>query len=652
MSEILWRPTPEQALASNTTAFLEFLAATRGVSCEGWPALWRFSVADPPGFWDALWDFAGLIGEKGPRPVTDGRPLHETRFFPEGSICYAENILRHQGGREALVFRGEDGHRIAWSRDRLRAEVAALACAYRAEGIQPGDRIAGWLPDIPEAIAAFLAANAIGAVWSSCSPDFGPAGVLDRFGQIAPKLLLAADGYRYGGKVFRNLPRIAEAVASLPGTKPVIVPFLGADAGPGEIPGAIGLEAFLAPHRGGALAFARRPFNSPLFILFSSGTTGKPKCIIHSQGGILLKHASEHLLHTDVRPDDRLFYFTTLGWMMWNWQVSGLMTGATLLLFDGNPFHPRPAALFDIAEQERMSILGTSAKWIDSVHKAGVAPHFTHDLASLRAILSTGSPLAPESFDYVYDKVKPDVLLASISGGTDVCGCFALGEPLGPVRRGELATRALAHDVDVVDDDGKPLRGGMGELVCRNAFPSMPLGFWNDEDGARYRAAYFERFPGLWHHGDFCQIVEHEDGSAGLIITGRSDAVLNPGGVRIGTAEIYRQVEKLPEIVESIAIGQEWKGDVRVVLFVRLAEEATLDEALESRIRRIIRDNASPRHVPARILTVPDIPRTRSGKITEIAVRDVVHGREVKNREALANPDALAHFRDRAELQA
>jgi acetoacetyl-CoA synthetase len=493
-----------------------------------------------------------------------------------------------------------------------------------------------------------LGTNAAGGTWSSCSPDFGPAGVLDRFGQIEPTVLVAADGYRYGGKIFRNTARIREVMAGLPSVKRlVIVPFIG-DAEALELPGAVHWEEFCVP--GAPLDYRRLSFDHPLYILFSSGTTGKPKCIVHGAGGVLLKHASEHLLHTDLKPDDRLFYFTTLGWMMWNWQVSGLMAGATLLLFDGNPFHPSPAALFDIAEQERMTIFGTSAKYIASIAKAGLRPRETHDLSALRAMLSTGSPLAPESFDYVYRDVKADLGLYSISGGTDIVGCFALGNPVGPVRRGELSTRALGCAVEVFDERGNPVRGQKGELVCTKPFPSMPVMFWNDPDGARYRAAYFERYPGVWHHGDWCELIEHDDGTVGMVITGRSDAVLNPGGVRIGTAEIYRQVETLPEIQEALVIGQDWDNDVRVVLFVRLKEGVTLDDELRDCIRRTIRENASPRHVPAKIIAVADIPRTRSGKITELAVRDVVHGRPVKNVEALANPEALELYRNLPEL--
>ena len=649
MSDILWRPDAERIATSNAAAMLHWLRATRGVDLPDWAALWRWSVDDIPGFWDALWDFAGLVGEKGGTVLADPAAMPGARFFPQGRISYAENMLRHTGDRPALVFRGEDGRRIVWTRDELRAHVAALAAAFRAAGIGPGDRVAGWLPHTQTGIAALLATNAVGAVWSSCSPDFGAAGVLDRFGQIAPKLLIAVDGYHYGGRTFRNAAKIAEVMAGLPDTKLVIDAFIG-DDGARALPGAIALDDFVAPHQGASLDFVRGAFNAPLYVLFSSGTTGKPKCIVHGQGGVLLKHASEHLLHTDLKPDDLLFYFTTLGWMMWNWQVSGLMAGATLVLFDGNPFHPAPQSLFDLAQEERVTIFGTSAKWIDAAAKSGIDPARTHDLSALKAVLSTGSPLAPESFDWVYAHVKADLLLASISGGTDIVGCFALGNPTGPVRRGELQSRGLGLAVDVFDEAGRSVRGQKGELVCRAPFPSMPIGFWDDADGARYRAAYFERFPGVWHHGDWCELIEHEDGVAGLVISGRSDAVLNPGGVRIGTAEIYRQVEKLPEILESIVIGQDWQGDVRVVLFVRLREGVALDDALRARIRKMIRDNASPRHVPAKILQIADIPRTRSGKITELAVRDVVHGRPVKNVEALANPDALELYRALPEL--
>ena len=648
MSEILWQPDAERVAASNLTAFRLWLAATRGTTLPDFPALWRWSVDDIPGFWTALWDFAGIVGEKGHVVLENPTAMPGARFFPDARLCYAETVLRHAGDTPALIFRGEDGRRIAWSRDELRAQAAAFAAGLARLGLFAGERVAAYLPNIPHAAAAMLGTNAAGGTWSSCSPDFGPAGVLDRFGQIAPTVLVAADGYRYGGKTFRSAARIREVMAGLPSVRRlVIVPFIG-DAEALDIPRAVSWDAFCVP--GAPLEYRRMPFDHPLYILYSSGTTGKPKCIVHGAGGVLLKHACEHLLHTDLKPDDRLFYFTTLGWMMWNWQISGLMAGASLLLFDGNPFHPSPSALFDIAESERMTIFGTSAKYIDGIAKAGLKPRETHDLSALRAILSTGSPLAPESFDYVYRDVKGDLGLYSISGGTDIVGCFALGNPVGPVRRGELSTRALGCAVEVFDERGNPVRGQKGELVCTKPFPSMPVMFWNDPDGARYRAAYFERFPGVWHHGDWCELIEHEDGTVGLVITGRSDAVLNPGGVRIGTAEIYRQVETLPEIQEALVIGQDWDNDVRVVLFVRMKEGCALDDALRDRIRRTIRENASPRHVPAKIIAVADIPRTRSGKITELAVRDVVHGRPVKNVEALANPEALELYRDLPEL--
>ena len=649
MHAILWQPGPERIAASNLEAFRLALAAG-GRDLPDYPALWRWSVGEPGAFWTALWDFARLPGERGGTALADAGRMPGAKFFPQARLNYAEAMLANPGPGPAIIFRSEDGSRRELSWAELGARVAALAAGLQAAGVGEGDRVAAWLPNIPEGIIGLLAVAAIGAIWSSCSPDFGPAGVLDRFGQIEPKAFLAVDGYLYGGRRFANAAKISEVMAGF-AAKPrlIVVPFIGDEAAR-AIPGAVSWDEFCAPHAGAALAFRRVAFDHPLYILFSSGTTGKPKCIVHGHGGMLLKHASEHYLHTDLKPADRLFYFTTLGWMMWNWLASGLMTGASLILFDGNPFHPGPQALFDIAEQEGMTVFGTSAKYIDSLAKAGLRPRETHDLSKLKAMTSTGSPLAPESFDYVYDAIKPDLMLASISGGTDICGCFALGNPVAPVRRGELATRALGCAVEVFDDAGHPLRGARGELVCTKPFPSMPVMFWADPDGAKYRAAYFGRFDNVWCHGDFCELYEHPDGNVGMVIFGRSDAVLNPGGVRIGTAEIYRQVEKLPEILESLVIGQDLAGDVRIVLFVRLREGVVLDEALRARIRKVIRDNASPRHVPAKILAVADIPRTRSGKIVELAVRDVVHGRKMKNAGALANPEALELFRAIPEL--
>ncbi|NNL66129.1 MAG: acetoacetate--CoA ligase, partial [Myxococcales bacterium] len=544
---------------------------------------------------------------------------------------------------------GEHGARRELSWQALQAEVARVRAALVAEGIGAGDRVAAWLPNVPEAVVVLLACTSLGAVFTSCSPDFGVRGVLDRFGQVAPRILFGVDAYFYGGKRHAVLPRLAEVAAALPSVaRVVVVPYGGGEEALGTVRDAVWLDDF-APPSGAeeAGAFERFPFDQPLYVLYSSGTTGPPKCIVHGAGGTLLQHLKEHRLHGDVRPGEGLFYFTTLGWMMWNWLASGLASEATLHLYDGSPFHPKPDVLFDYLAEEGTRVFGTSAKFIDAAKKAGLEPARSHDLSRVRAILSTGSPLVPESFDWVYAHVKPDVQLASISGGTDIVSCFVLGDPTVPVHRGEIQAPGLGMAVDVFDDDGRPVRGQKGELVCTRSFPSMPLGFFDDPDGARYHAAYFERFPGVWCHGDFVEITEH----GGFVVHGRSDAVLNPGGVRIGTAEIYRQVEGLDAVEEAIVVGQDWQGDVRVVLFVRLREGRTLDDDLVNEIRARIRSNASPRHVPACVLQVPDIPRTRSGKIVELAVREVVHGRPVKNLEALANPEALEAFRDRPELR-
>jgi acetoacetyl-CoA synthetase len=518
----------------------------------------------------------------------------------------------------------------------------------RAKGVVAGDRVGGYLPNMPEAVIAMLATASIGAIWSSCSPDFGVQGVLDRFGQIEPKVLFSADGYYYNGQTHDSLTKLKDIVHQLPSLEQVVVvSYVSSEPEVSGITRASVLADIVRPHVPGEIDFAQLPFNHPLYIMYSSGTTGVPKCIVHGAGGTLIQHLKEHLLHVDLKRDDRFFYFTTCGWMMWNWLVSGLASGATLMLYDGSPFHPDGNVLFDYAAAESIAVFGTSAKYIDAVNKAGLVPAETHDLTCMRTILSTGSPLVPESFDFVYEKVKRDVCLSSISGGTDIISCFALGNPILPVWRGELQCRGLAMRVEVYDDDGKPITGRKGELVCTTPFPSMPVGFWNDPDGAKYRAAYFERFPGVWCHGDYVELTEHD----GMIIYGRSDAVLNPGGVRIGTAEIYRQVEQLPEVVESLVIGQQWQGDVRVVLFVRLRDGLILDEGLATRIKQQIRRNATPRHVPAKIIQVGDIPRTRSGKIVELAVRNVVHGEPVRNREALANPEALELFKNLPELR-
>lgn len=649
VNEVLWEPSEDRKAATNLHRFLRAAEGRWGVALPNYDAAHRWSVDRLEEFWQTLWDELGLIGDRGERILSDRDKMPGACFFPDGSVNFAENMLRHTGSEPAIIFRREDGLRRSLTRDELRGLVARIATALVEAGVERGDRVAGYLPNIPEAMACKLAAASIGAVWSSCSPDFGVRGVTDRFGQIEPRILFSVDGYKYAGKSLDQTAKLKEVMAGLPTVEAlVVIPFLHDEPDLSGLPKAIAFDAFLGPAAVAEPSFAPLPFDHPLCILFSSGTTGMPKCIVHSHGGALLTGMKEHALHVDERPGDRLFYFTTLGWMMWNWLLGGLGTGATLLLYDGSPFHPGPEVLWDFAQDEGMTVFGTSAKYIDSIRKAGLEPAKTHDLSKLRTILSTGSPLVPESFDYIYEQVKSDVHLASMSGGTDLYGCFVGGNPLAPVRRGEIQGPMLGMAVDVWDDDGKPIREQKGELVCTEPFPSMPVMFWNDPDGERYRSAYFDRFPGSWCHGDWAEWTQ----AGGMMIYGRSDATLNPGGVRIGTAEIYRQVEQLEEVVESIVIGQEWDGDTRVVLFVRLRDGLSLDDGLRDRIKRQIRENASPRHVPARVIQVADIPRTKSGKITELAVRDIVHGRPVKNVEALDNPAALDLYKALPELTA
>lgn len=651
--EPLWQPSPERVAASGIASFMRAAEAKWGGKFADYEALHLWSVEQPEQFWSSLWDFCGVIGERGDRVVVDGDRMPGARWFPEASLNFAENLLRVRDDSEALVFRGEDRVEKRLSCNELYLQAAQLASALREMGVKKGDRVAAYLPNLPEAIVSMLAAASIGAIFTSASPDFGVQGVLDRFGQIEPKVLFAADGYYYNGKTLDSLEKIAEIVARMPSVeRVVIIPYLQDAPDISRIRNAQLLADLVRPHREVKdIEFAQLPFDHPLYIMYSSGTTGVPKCIVHSAGGTLLQHLKEHRLHCDLRPGDRLFFFTTCGWMMWNWLASGLASGLTLLLYDGSPFLNGGSVLFDYADAEGMTHFGTSAKFIDAAAKTGLSPIKTHKLEALRVMFSTGSPLVPEGFDYVYRAVKQDLHLASISGGTDIIACFVLGNPIAPVWRGEIQCAALGMAVAVYDEDGRAVTGEKGELVCTHPFPSMPVGFWNDPDGAKYHAAYFERFDNIWCHGDFAEITEH----GGFIIYGRSDATLNPGGVRIGTAEIYRQVEKLPEVVEAIVVGQNWPpeevSDVRVVLFVKLAPEAMLDAGLVSRIRQVIRENTTPRHVPAKILQVADIPRTKSGKIVELAVRKVVHGEPVKNMEALANPEALDYFRDRAELK-
>jgi len=648
-SKPLWSPAAIRVAGANLTAVRRQVEREWGVQTPDYAALHRFSLDHPDRFWVSLWRFAAVVAETmGDVVVADGDHMPGARFFPQARLNFAENLLRRRDAGPAIFFRGEDRVTRSLSWAQLHAETSRVARALADAGVVAGDRVAGFMPNLPETVIAVLAAASLGAIWSSSSPDFGVQGVLDRFGQIEPKVLFSADGYYYGGRTHDSLEKLRAIAAALPSVQRVVVTgYTRARPPLDSVQGAIAWEDFAGPHDAGEIAFARLPFDHPLYIMYSSGTTGPPKCIVHGAGGTLLQHLKEHQLHCDIKRDDRVFYFTTCGWMMWNWLVSALASQATILLYDGSPFHPGGHVLFDYADAAGMTLFGTSATFIDALHKAGLAPMETHDLSSLRTMTSTGSPLAPESFDYVYARIKRDIHLASISGGTDIISCFVGGNPTGPVYRGEIQARALGMAVEVFDDQGRSVTGEKGELVCTAPFPSMPVGFWNDPDGHKYRAAYFARFPGVWCHGDYVELTEHD----GMIIYGRSDAVLNPGGVRIGTAEIYRQVEQLDEVLESLVIGQQWEHDERVVLFVRLRPELTLDNTLADRIRQQIRRHTTPRHVPARIVQVADIPRTKSGKIVELAVRDVVHGRRVKNLEALANPDALELYRDLPSLR-
>jgi acetoacetyl-CoA synthetase len=639
----LWSPSPDRIADANITRFIARVNANHGARLTDYASLYNWSITHGEAFWNEVSEFCGLRAEKKPTTtLQNGDKMPGAQWFNGAHLNFAANLLWRNDDAPALIFNNERDTRRVLTYKQLRAEVARVAAGLKALGITKNDRVVGFMPNLPESVIAMLATTSLGATWSSCSPDFGVAGVLDRFGQIAPKVMFAADGYFYGGKTIQSLPTVKEIVARIPSIERVIVTsYIGADISD--------LKADRFDNFGDAnaeLSFTQVPFDHPLYILYSSGTTGVPKCIVHGIGGTLIQHLKEHVLHVDLRSDDKIFWFTTCGWMMWNWLVSALAVGATVMLYDGSPFHPDPRVLWRMAEREGVNIFGTSPKFIASCEKEGVKPAAEFKLPNLRTILSTGSPLAPENFRYVYRDIKSDALLGSISGGTDIVACFAQSCTLLPVYAGEIQCRALGMKVEIFDEDGNPIYGEKGELVCTAPFPSMPIGFWNDPDGKKYHDAYFARFDNVWCHGDYAELTAR----GGVIIYGRSDAVLNPGGVRIGTAEIYRQVDALDEVIESICIGQDWQDDVRVVLFVRLKPGLKLDATLQQKIRTAIRSNTTPRHVPAKIVQVADIPRTISGKLVELAVRNIVHGRPVKNVDALANPEALNYFRDLPEL--
>jgi acetoacetyl-CoA synthetase len=650
MQQPLWAPSAERIAATRMDAFRRFVNQRHALQLADYPALHAWSVAQREAFWQAIVDFFEVRFTQQPEAVLrEGPAMPSAHWFPGATLNFAEHLLRRRDEHPALVAIGEDGTREQLSYAELAAHVTGLQQSLQAAGVGIGDRVAAFMPNTWQTVVGMLATASLGATWSSCSPDFGTQGVIDRFGQIEPKVLIAAAGYRYAGKNLDLTAKLNEILERLPSLQQlVVVPYSRPEAQASDFRSAARVSLWQDFYQaGGEPQFTPVSFEQPLYILYSSGTTGVPKCIVHGVGGTLLQHVKELGLHTDLTADDTLFYYTTCGWMMWNWLVSGLALGASLVLFDGSPFHPGAERLIDLIDAENISLFGTSAKFIAALEKAGAKPRETHRLSRLKAILSTGSPLAHESFEYVYRDIKADLCLSSISGGTDIVSCFALGNPTLPVWRGELQCKGLGMDVQVWNEAGQPVIAEKGELVCARHFPSMPVGFWKDADGEKFRSAYFDTFPGVWAHGDYAEITEHD----GLVIHGRSDAVLNPGGVRIGTAEIYRQVEKVEQVLESIAIGQDWEGDVRVVLFVRLRDGVALSDELQAQIRQVIRANTTPRHVPARIIAVADIPRTISGKIVELAVRNVVHGKPVKNTDALANPQALELYRDLPQLQ-
>ncbi len=649
MKEPIWQPSESRVKQANLNRFIDLVNQKYGLNITNYDDLYAWSVRDIPTFWQSVWEFSSIIASVPAREtVSNVDQMLQARWFEGARLNFAENLLRFRDDRVALVFKGEGlpTRRLTYS--ELYTQVSRLASALRRAGVSSGDRIAGFMPNMIETVVAMLASASIGAVWTSCSPDFGIKGVLDRFGQIQPKVLFTADGYFYGGKRHDSLARISSILEELPCVqKVVVVPYTVPSPDLNSIPGASLYQDFAAAGENGEILFEQLPFDHPLYIMYSSGTTGVPKCIVHGAGGTLLQHQKEHLLHVDLKREDVVFYFTTCGWMMWNWLVDTLAAGVTVVLYDGSPFFPAPGVLWQLAQDEGITVFGTSAKYLAAVEKSGIRPGEVYDLSKLKTILSTGSPLAVESYDYVYRHVKEDVCLASITGGTDLISCFALANPLGPVYTGELQCRGLGMKVECFDPQGNPLLNQKGELVCTAPFPSMPIYFWNDPDQSKYKKAYFDFFPNVWRHGDYIEITS----TGGVIVYGRSDATLNPGGVRIGTAEIYRQVESLPEVADSLVVGQDWDNDVRVILFVKLAEGVALSEDLKKKINTTIRENTTARHVPANIIAISDIPYTLNGKKVEMAVRSVIHNEPVQNQDALANPESLDLFKDLPELK-
>lgn len=648
-TKLLWKPSESLIKNANITAFIQHInTAYPPVSINDFTKLHKWSTDHPEHFWNSVWDYSETVGDKGKTLLENKDNMLESSWFTDSKINFAENLLKNISDSEqtAIHFWGEDQVKTTLSHIELKRQVTSVTDFLKQNNIQAGDVVAGFLPNLPETIVCMLATTSIGAIWTSCSPDFGAQGVLDRFGQVQPKILISADAYYYNGKAHDCLEKVDHIAKNLNSVqKVIIIPY--AKSSHKDEHHYTNYNKILEDHRSTELNYTRMPFNSPVYIMYSSGTTGAPKCIVHGIGGTLLQHSKEHLLHVNLKPKDKIFYFTTCGWMMWNWLISALSTGATIMLYDGSPFYPSPNILWDYAEQEGITVFGTSAKYIDALKNIDLDIGTTHNLSKLKTILSTGSVLSPEAYDYVYSNIKQDLCLSSISGGTDIVSCFVLGCPTLPVKRGEIQCKGLGMQVEVWSEDGKAVIDQKGELVCANSFPSMPIYFWNDPDNKKYHEAYFSSYENIWCHGDY--VKETEDG--GIIFFGRSDTILNPGGVRIGTAEIYRQVEKLDEVSESIVIGQQWKNDIRIVLFITLTGEHKLTDELTQKIKLQIRKNTTPRHVPAKILAVTDIPRTKSGKIVELAVRNIVHGEQVKNIESLANPDALDEYKNRTELQ-